>query len=370
MSNRNPASPEGDVDDNFGADDAPGEDTPNAEQSGAPRIEALTPEEKEAFLARVRAQGRSLTSEEQYALFGPPPEPAPPGPPPVEVEEMEAAPLDPGTVAQLSQNFFPELGAADALPPFRLVRGVIFDFDHTLAELARPHVELLEAGAKAAADYMRSTGMELPDDFWSNIVEARRFSEEKSEEEQEEHIADDAMSFLLQFFGYPASQMDPDVLHRAVDIFYAPEMTAWRLRPGALDMLRTLHSAGYAVGLIANYNCDRVFQRTVDYLGLRPYLHLCLCSASVEYRKPDPKIFEIAFEQWDALPYEVVVVGDSLAHDVAGGIEAGALTVWMRTTTNPQVNFQNEQLAGQVRPDAEAAAPADLLPLIDAWAAP
>ncbi len=38
-------------------------------------MEPLTPEEKERFLARVRAQGRSLTSEEQYALFGPPPEP-------------------------------------------------------------------------------------------------------------------------------------------------------------------------------------------------------------------------------------------------------------------------------------------------------
>jgi hypothetical protein len=38
-------------------------------------MEPLTPEEKERFLARVRAEGRSLTSEEQYALFGPPPEP-------------------------------------------------------------------------------------------------------------------------------------------------------------------------------------------------------------------------------------------------------------------------------------------------------
>ena len=55
--------------------------------------------------------------------------------------------------------------------------------------------------------------MELPDDFWRNIIEARIFAYTKSEEEQEEHIADDAMSFLLQFFGYPASQMDFDVLH-------------------------------------------------------------------------------------------------------------------------------------------------------------
>ena len=283
---------------------------------------------------------------------------------------MQAATLDAADLAHLAQNFFPELGGPAQLPPFRLLRGVIFDFDDTLAELTQPHAELLEAGAKAAAAYMRSTGMQLPDDFWTNIIEARRFSEEKSEEEQEEHIADDAMSFLLQFFGYPASRMDPDVLRRAVDIFYAPEMTAWRLRAGVAELLQGLRAAGYFVGVIANYNCERVFQRTIDYLGIRPYLNLCLCSAGVEFRKPDPKIFTIALEQWDALPYEVVIVGDSLAHDIVGGIELGALTICMHQSANAQVAFQNDQLAGQVRPDAEVTTLAELTPLIHAWATP
>jgi FMN phosphatase YigB (HAD superfamily) len=212
--------------------------------------------------------------------------------------------------------------------------------------------------------------MELPDDFWHNIVEARRFAEEKSAEEQEEHIADDAMSFLLQFFGYPASQMEPAVLQRAVDIFYAPEMTAWQLRPGVKRVLQTLHAAGYKLAVIANYNADRVFQRTVDYLGIRPYLDLALCSGSVEYRKPDTKIFEIALTRWDALPYETVIVGDSLADDIAGGIELGALTVLVEGPTTPQVAFHNEQLVGQVRPDARTADLATLPDLLRQWATP
>ena len=108
--------------------------------------------------------------------------------------------------------------------------------------------------------------MELPADFWQPMIEARRFAQEKSEEEHEEHIADDALSFLLQFFGYPASKMEPEVLKRAVDIFYAPEMTAWQLNPGALDLLKLLHRENYKLAVIANYNCDRVFQRTIDYL--------------------------------------------------------------------------------------------------------
>jgi HAD superfamily hydrolase (TIGR01509 family) len=333
-----------------------------------PGMEPLSAEEKDAFLARVRAQGRSLTSEEQYALFGPA-QPAPvsaPTPPAPEVEEMEPAPLDDAALAQLQGTFFPELN--QGLPGFSLIQGVIFDFDETLAELSRPHADLMAAGAQAADAYMRSQGMDLPADFWPNIVEARRFSEEKSEEEVEEHIADDAMSFLLQFFGYPASRMDPQVLHQAVDIFYAPEMTAWRLRPGVAEMLAELRSAGLRLALIANYNCDRVFQRTVDYLGLRSYFDLCISSAAVEYRKPDIRIFEIALDLWDALPYEIVIVGDSLRHDIAGALELGSLTVLAEGATRPQVLHDNQQLAGQVRADATLRDLRDLPRQVRAWA--
>jgi FMN phosphatase YigB (HAD superfamily) len=339
-----------------------------------PGMEPLSAEEKDAFLARVRAQGRSLTSEEQYALFGPPQTQSAPS---VQdavaqetVAEMEAAVLDEAELARLQQNFFPELGDGADLAAPALVRGVIFDFDYTLAVLAHPLDEFLEQGARAAEQYMRSTGMDLPDDFWVNIVEARRFSQEKSVEEQEEHIADDAMSFLLQFFGYPASKMDPDVLRRAVDIFYAPEMTAWRLAPGAKEVLAQLTDAGFKLALIANYNCDRVFQRMVDYLGIRQYFDIVVSSAAVEYRKPDAKIFQPILDRWDALPYEVVVVGDSLVDDISGGVELGALTVQTVFAQAPQVAFDNAQVASSVRADAVLERLADLPGQIERWAKP
>lgn len=335
-----------------------------------PGMEPLTPEEKEAFLARARAQGRSLTSEEQYALFGPPPEKTTaPQPPPPEVDEMEPAPLDSQGLAQLTANFFPELGETVPLATPRLVQGIIFDFDYTLAVPTRDLAAAQAEGAQAAEAYMRSTGMDFPADFWTSIVEARRFSEEKSEEEQEEHIADDALSFLLQFFDYPASKMDPDVLRRAVDIFYAPEMVAWQLRPGAAKLLTELQTDGYKLALLANYNCDRVFQRMVDYLGIRRYFDMVISSAAVEYRKPDPQFIGLVLTHWDAQPYEVVVVGDSLRHDITGGLEAGTLTVLLDQATTAQVAHDNATLAGQVRPDARLTGLSALAAQIEAWAA-
>lgn len=332
-------------------------------------MEDLTPEEKDAFLARVRAQGRSLTSEEQYALFGPPREKVETFRDAEVVEEAEPAHLEPAQVRQLADDFFPELGGGGGPP--RLVHGVIFDFDDTLAYLAKPQDDLLRQGANDALAYMRSTGMTLPDGFADHIVEARRFAERKSADEAEEHIADDAMTFLLQFFGFPASRMDPDVLRRAVDIFYAHEMSAWRLRPDAKSTIRRLRDQGFRLALLTNYNADRVFQRTVDYLGLRPWFDLCISSAAVEYRKPDPAFFQIALDHWSVMPYEVVVVGDSLKDDIAGAIETGCLSVHLECESSPpQVLHDNRLLARSVIPDARITQLSELPALVQAWAAP
>ena len=161
--------------------------------------------------------------------------------------------------------------------------------------------------------------------------------------------------------------MDPEVLHRAVDLFYAPEMTAWRLKPGARETLQTLRTAGYRLALLANHNCDRVFQRTVDYLGIRDFFDLCLTSGAVEYRKPDSRFFQIVLDRWDALPYEVVVVGDSLAHDIRGGLELGAQTVLVADTGDPQVAHDNARLTQHIVPDAVVTDLRDLPEIVRAW---
>jgi|JI10StandDraft_1071094.scaffolds.fasta_scaffold192329_2 HAD superfamily hydrolase (TIGR01509 family) len=361
----------------------PGEENPDAAAGEAderldagelrPGQEPLTPEEKERFLAQARTEGRTLTSEEMYALFGPPPEAQEQRPVYEDVMPQEAARLTPDQVAALQENFFPELAAGEVaatpgLPPAPpLVVGVIFDFDETIAVRTRPLDQLMAEGAALAAAYMRSTGMELADDIAHHIVEARRFGEEKSEEEQEEHLADDALSFLLQFVGYPISRMDADVLQRAVDLLFAPEMTAWALRPGAVAALQSLQAAGLQVALLANHSCDRVFQRTVDYLKIRPFFDVCLSSSSVEYRKPDIRFFELVLERWGALPHEVVVIGDSLKHDIAAGLELGALTVLAVGATSSQVELDNQLLAASVLPDAVIEELAQVPALVERW---
>lgn len=347
-----------------GPADAPENHAPSGD---LPQIDPADPfrEGREAVAAFRQALGQQISLTEQR------PDTLPLRPLDAESGSSRDDFLDEAEIAQLSQDFFAGMDPG-ALPAPQLIQGIIFDFDNTLARLTRPLAGLMEEGGKNAVAYMRATGMDLYDSFWEQMIEARTFAESKSAEEQEEHIANDTLSFLLQFFGYPASRMDPNVLKSAVDMFYAPEMVAWELLPHAKQLLTDLNAQGYRLALVANYSCERVFQRIVDYLGLRPYFDLVVCSAGVEWRKPVPDIFQLAAARWDAMPHEVVVVGDSLAEDILGGLEFGALTV--QVALAPGLISEADalaaaEMAGHIAPDAVIHSLDQLPALIHEWAA-
>lgn len=288
----------------------------------------------------------------------------------------DAASDSPQEFKELSDDFFPDLASQGKLPRVPLVRGVVFDFEGTLAYRTAPLDRLMEQGARNAEAFMRSQGMDLPQDFWQYIVEARRFAAAKSEEEQEEHNANDTLSFLLQFYGYPAGQVAPEIVEEAVDIFYEPELVAWQLHRHATESLAVLRNAGYRLGIVENHSYDRIFQRTIDHLGLRRFVDLLLSSASVEYRKPDPAIFDIVLKQWDVLPYELVVVGDSPAHDIAGAVEVGAMAVRIRHSDaatvqgNPASDTHVSGANNPPLPDVEINSLAELPAIVAKWASP
>ena len=249
-----------------------------------------------------------------------------------------------------------------------MLRGLVFDFDHTLAKPRTPLADQWQAGARMAQSYLESQGLKLFPDFWEQVLEARRFAQQKSEEEEEEHIANDTMSFLLQFCGYPASKMDQQVLKTSVDLFYAPEMTGWDLLPGVTDTLAALQDMGLQLAVIANYPCARVFQRTLDYLQLRSFFSVALCSASFEWRKPSPEIFDQVLKQWDLYPYEVAVIGDNLREDIAGGLQLGAMTVRAQVTAaDAQTTYNNQRAEARITPDASFKTWPELIDLIRPW---
>ncbi len=82
-----------------------------------------------------------------------------------------------------------------------------------------------------------------------------------------------------------------------------------------------LYESGYLIGLISNtHRCLNSFQ---DYFGLEPYISAVISSSEHGYLKPHPSIFLAALDLIGVSPTQGIMVGDSVAHDVAGAQKVG-----------------------------------------------
>lgn len=117
--------------------------------------------------------------------------------------------------------------------------------------------------------------------------------------------------------------------HRYGDITVYPDV-----RP-ALDQL----GERYVLGIISNGNSYP------ERCGLGGYFAFVLASQDHGIEKPDPRLFQLALQQIDCLPEEMVHVGDSLTTDVTGANATGVHSVWLN-----REGLLNRSL---VRPDFE-----------------
>jgi putative hydrolase of the HAD superfamily len=102
----------------------------------------------------------------------------------------------------------------------------------------------------------------------------------------------------------------------------------YRLFPDALATLQRLHRR-YYLGIITN-GLTEIQREKIDRLGIEPYFDTILISQEVGIAKPDAGIFHQALSRARCEPWEAVMVGDSLARDIAGAQAAGMHSLWVR----------------------------------------
>ena len=95
----------------------------------------------------------------------------------------------------------------------------------------------------------------------------------------------------------------------------------------AEPILRVL-ARDHRLALVSNGAPD-VQREKLAGTTLERYFGAIVISCEVGFGKPDRRIFEIALERIGANAHETVMVGDSLARDVAGAHAAGIRAVWI-----------------------------------------
>ena len=100
-------------------------------------------------------------------------------------------------------------------------------------------------------------------------------------------------------------------------------------REGAAETLGALRERGLHLGIVSNIDDDQ-FAPVWRGVGLGAWFDATTTSEEARSCKPDPGIFRLALEKAGGLaPEEVVFVGDSPPHDVAGARPLGMTTVWI-----------------------------------------
>ena len=86
-------------------------------------------------------------------------------------------------------------------------------------------------------------------------------------------------------------------------------------------------SRRYRLGIVSNFYGN--LPTVCDNAKVRRYFGVIVDSAQVGFLKPDPRIFLAAVEALGIKPSRTVMVGDSLARDMAGARAAGMVHIWL-----------------------------------------
>lgn len=226
----------------------------------------------------------------------------------------------------------------------RFLQAVLFDLGDTLMYSPNPWPPVFERAGQALVASLCANG--LPIDSNTFGAEFRKKMDEYYVD-RDRHLFElsttAVLGQLLADKGHPA--VTEAILRAALDDFYAITQQNWLLEADAASTLDKLQSAGYRLGLVSNAGDNRDVFQLVEKFDIEQYFDFVLTSAACSYRKPHPRIFELALAHWGYMPDQTAMVGDRLDADVEGSKMLGMFAIWIKRRAR-------NQTPGLTQPDA------------------
>jgi HAD superfamily hydrolase (TIGR01662 family) len=243
--------------------------------------------------------------------------------------------------------------------PRKLIRTILFDFGGTLMYGRRNWTPIVAKADDALTDYIRSQGMEVSINTFS--MEFRKRLDDYFKQ-REKDLLETTYTFVLRELlkdkGY--DDVSNDIMRGALDALFSVTQENWLLEEDAIPTLETLRDNGYNLGIVSNAGDDTDVQQLAQGFGITKYFDFILTSAACSYRKPHPRIFELALSNWYCLPEESVMIGDNLDADIRGASELGLYSIWISRRADSKTTDQ-----AQVQPDATISTLSELPSILD-----
>lgn len=117
----------------------------------------------------------------------------------------------------------------------------------------------------------------------------------------------------------------------------------------AWEVLQTLHER-YPMGLITNGPAD-IQRQEIAALGIGEFFDQVYIEGEMGRGKPLPDVFAMITENSGVAPHEILMVGNSYAHDIRPAIESGWRSVWIRRPSDVPPSAPGHVTQPEERPD-------------------
>lgn len=235
------------------------------------------------------------------------------------------------------------------------IKYILFDLGGTLMYPRGNWEPIQERADHALTERLREYGIRLEPHVFRARLHEYYAQRDKDLQETTYHFV---LRELLKEEGH--AEVAESVLRSALDAMYSVTQENWQIESDAAETLQRLKSEQYRLGILSNAGDDKDVQQLIERFGIRRFFDFVLTSAACFYRKPHPRAFEIALAQWNAVPQEAAMIGDSLEADIGGAKQADMTAIWITR----RAEFKNEDIR-RFKPDFSLRKLSELIPTLD-----
>ena len=199
------------------------------------------------------------------------------------------------------------------------IRGVVFDVDDTLYDMAQPFYAALR----------RLFGERAEFDLPALFLAFRQYSDERFEESQTGKISmDEFYIYRIRMTLQEADVQTTDAQALAFQRVYMGLQYQIKLSPIMVRLLTDLRTR-VKLGIITNGESAHQ-RKKIASLGISKWMkeETIIISGDHKFHKPDQRIFQLMAERMEVDGAQLLYVGDAFDLDVVGAVEAGWNAVW------------------------------------------
>ena len=251
------------------------------------------------------------------------------------------------------------------------LRGVIFDYGNTLIRLGfgrrltrTDYADVVaRSGAERLARFLASKGLldggGAAEAFVERYLDVRERNRARADQTGREITAAESLRSTLGTVS--AAALTGEIQREAVAESFLPEIEAVEALPGAGEALEFLRRRRVRIALLSNCTDGAYVAVVMRRLGWERYFDPFVTSADLGVRKPLPGAFRPVLDRWAMKPDEIVMIGDSLYHDIAGANRMGIRTIHLTAIESPGDAAHRTS----IRPDWVVSSHAELQRLLD-----